>query len=235
MYAKAFPAVLSTLFIGNLLALPAISADDPPAITKKDLKTSEDNLKQIVLAYHNYFSAYDQLPGDILDKDGKQLLSWRVAILPFLEEDALYKQFKLDEPWDSANNKKLIEKTPKLYAPVRVKAKAGETFYQTFTGEGTLFVKNAPVYKLGNIPDGTSSTGLVFEAGEPVTWSKPADLPFDAKKALPKLGGLFDGEFHVGMCVGSVRLLKKNPDEKELNNLIMPADGNVIDFTKLDK
>jgi hypothetical protein len=144
-------------------------------------------------------------------------------------------QFKMDEPWDGPNNKKLIVKMPKLYAPVRVKAKAGETFYQTFTGKGTIWVDHKPRYTLGNIPDGTSNTGFVFEAGEPVIWSKPADLAFDKDKPLPKLGGLFDGECHVAMGDGSVIFLKKEPDEKELKNLIMPDDGNVIDFKKLKK
>jgi hypothetical protein len=173
------------------------------------------------------------LPGNILDKDGKPLLSWRVAILPFLEEADLYKQFKLDEPWDSDNNKKLVEKMPKVYTPVRVKSKAGETYYQTFTGKGTLFVDNVAKYTLGNIPDGTSNTGFVYEAGEPVIWSKPADLVYDEKK-LPKLGGIFDGEMLVGMGDGSVRHFKKNPDEQHLRYVIMPDDGMVIDFDKLD-
>jgi hypothetical protein len=235
MYAKAFPAVLSILFIGSLFALPAISADDPPAITQNDLDKSADNLKQIVLSFHNHNDTYGWIPGDILDKDGKALLSWRVAILPFVEQQALYNEFKLDEPWDSADNKKLIEKMPKLYAPVRVKAKAGETFYQVFVGKDALYDGKTKPNIPRSFPDGTSITGMVFEAGEPVTWSKPADMPFDVKKPLPKLGGLFDGEFHVGMGDGSVRLIKKNPDEKELKNLIMPADGNAIDFTKLDK
>jgi hypothetical protein len=221
------------LLVCSSFALTATSAEDPPAITKKDLNASKNNLKQIVLAFHNYHETNNQFPGDILDKDGKPLLSWRVAILPFLEEEKLYKEFKLDEPWDSDNNKKLIEKMPKIYTPVRVKAKAGETFYQTFTGEGTLFVKHKPVYMIGNIPDGTSNTGLVFEAGEPVIWSKPADLPFDEKKPLPKLGGMFNGECLVGMCDGSVIHLKKDPDEQQMKYLIMPADGNVINIEVL--
>jgi hypothetical protein len=236
MSKQVFPAVVSALFVGGLFALSAARAEDPPPITKRDLKISSNNLKQIVLAFHNYHdSNNNKLPSDILDKDGKPLLSWRVAILPYVEELELYKQFKQNEPWDSDNNKKLIEKMPKLYTPVRVKAKAGETFYQTFTGEGTIFVKNVPVYKIFNIPDGTSNTGMIFEAGEPVIWSKPADLAFDAKKPLPKLGGLFDGECHVAMGDGSVRLLKKNPDEQQMKYLIMPADGNPVDFKKLDK
>ena len=229
-------ALLCAVLVGAVVAVPVTAADDPPAITKKDIQISQNNLKQIALAFHNYASTYNEkLPGDILDKNGKPLLSWRVAILPFVEEQPLYNKFKLDEPWDSENNKALIEKMPKLYAPLRVKAKAGETFYQTFTGEGTLFVRHAPVYKISNIPDGTSNTGLVFEAGEPVIWSKPADMVFDEKKALPKLGGLFDGECNVAMCDGSVIRMKKDPDEKILRYLIMPADGNVLDVDKLKK
>jgi hypothetical protein len=233
MRMRAFPAISSSLLIGGLFVLPALSADDPLPITKKDLNTSKNNLKQIGLAFLNYESAYTYYPGDILDKDGKPLLSWRVAILPFLEEDKLYNQFKLDEPWDSDNNKKLIEKIPKLYAPVRVKAKAGETFYQVFEGEDAVFgLKKMP--KIVSITDGTANTGMVFEAGDPVIWSKPADLHFDQKKPLPKLGGMFDGEILVAMCDGSVKHLKKKADEQQLKYLIMPSDGNVIDFAKLE-
>ncbi len=229
-------ALLSMLLAGGVVAAPVPKADPPPEITAEHLKTSANNLKQIALAFHNYASAYgDVWASDILDKNGKPLLSWRVLLLPFIEEAALYEKFKLDEPWDSENNKKLIEKMPKIYAPLRVKAKAGETFYQTFTGKNTLFVDHKPAFKLTNIPDGTSNTGLVFEAGEPVIWTKPQDLAFDEKKSLPKLGGLFDGDFHVAMCDGAVLLLKKKADEKELKNLIMPADGNVTDFDKLKK
>jgi hypothetical protein len=231
-------ATLSCALIAAVLAIPAslvaAGADDPP-ITKKDLLTSINNLKQIAIAFHAYHDANNGFPDNITDKNGKSLLSWRVAILPYIEEEALYKQFKLDEPWDSDNNKKLIEKMPKVYAPVRVKAKAGETFYQTFTGEKALFGGKVKNPRFLSITDGTSNTGMVFEAGEPVIWSKPADIPFDEKKALPKLGGLFDGESHAAMCDGSVKTLKKNPDEKELKKLIMPADGEIIDFTKLEK
>ena len=93
--------------------------------------------------------------------------------------------------------------------------------------------KNKPT--LLTIADGSSNTGMIFEAGEPVVWTKPADLAFDEKKALPKLGGLFDGDFHVCMGDGPVRRTKKGADEKLLKYLIMPNDGNVIDLDKLIK
>jgi hypothetical protein len=229
---------VSAVLVASLIVLSAPGApapEGPGPVNEKDVKASQNNLKQIGLAFHNYAAEHDsRLPGDILDKNGKALLSWRVVLLPYFEENKLYLQFKLDEPWDSDNNKKLVEKLPKIYAPIRVKAKAGETFYQTFTGKNTLF-DTKPIFNIGNIPDGTSNTGFVFEAGQAVIWSKPADMPFDEKKPLPKIGGLFDGECNVLLGDGAVIRLKKDPDEKELRNLIMPADGIPINFDKLKK
>src|SRR5262249_5772501 len=130
------------LLLGLLMGLlPVAGGDDKlPPPTKAQLETSTNNLKMIALAIINYSDTYKQkMPTDITSKDGKPLLSWRVAILPFIEEAKLSQQFKMDEPWDSENNKKLIGRMPRVYAPVRVKAKEGETFYQVFTGPKALF------------------------------------------------------------------------------------------------
>src|SRR5262249_49752206 len=76
-----------------------------------------DNLKKIGYAFHDFHNVNKHLPAHaIYSNDGKTpLLSWRVAILPYIGEAALYREFKLDEPWDSAHNRKLIAKMPKLY------------------------------------------------------------------------------------------------------------------------
>jgi hypothetical protein len=206
---------------------------DPP--TQAQIRMSQNNLKQIAISFHNYASAYPNMPNNVYDQSGKPLLSWRVLILPFLEEDKLYKEFKLDEPWDSDNNKKLIARMPKVYAPVRVKAKEGETFYQGFVGDKAVFGAGKIIKMPASFPDGTSNTALVFEAGDPINWTKPDELAYDEKKALPKLGGLFDGEFNVALADGSVMLCKKSADEGELRKLIMPADGQPIDMKKLRK
>lgn len=225
------------LFTGLATAMAPVPKEPPvPAVTPAHLISSQGNLKQIGLAVICSADANcGQMPTDVVDKDGKPLLSWRVAILPFLEQDQLYKQFKLDAPWDSDTNKKLIEKMPKIYAPIRVKARAGETYYQVFTGDAALFgPKKRPKYP-ASITDGTANTAMVAEAGDSVTWTKPADMLFDAKKPLPKLGGLFDGEFHVVLCDGSVIRLKKDHDADEMKKLITPAGGEVLDFDKLTK
>jgi hypothetical protein len=227
-YSLAVPAVV----LGGLFALPG-PAEEP---TNKELTTAANNLMQIGFAFHSYCDLHDGTwADDITDKDGRALLSWRVLLLQYLEEKTLFEEFKLDEPWDSENNKKLIAKMPKVYAPVRVKAKEGETFYQRFVGKAALFNEKGSSYKISKIPDGTSNTALVAEAGDPVIWTKPADLPFNAKGPLPKLGGLFDGDFHILLCDGSVHRFKKNYDADEMRKVVIPDDGLPINFDKLLK
>ena len=120
-----------------VLSLAPAAMADPP--TAAQLRTSQNNLKQMALAFHNYAATYNgALPNNVYDQNGKPLLSWRVLILPYIEEEKLYKEFKLDEPWDSEHNKKLIARMPKLYAPIRVKGKEGETFSAGKLGERTI-------------------------------------------------------------------------------------------------
>src|SRR6478735_7398561 len=130
----AWTAVVGLFVVGTATAAPGPKAKDERAgpITDEQLKTASNNLKQIALAWHNYEAANGCLPNDVTDGKGKPILSWRVLILPYIEEEGLYKGFKLDEPWDSENNKKLIDAMPKLFAPVRGKTDPGMTFYQSF-------------------------------------------------------------------------------------------------------
>ena len=114
------------------LASQPVSGEEPPPVQKKDILSAQENPQKIGGAFHDFQTANLLLPRDLLAADGKPLHSWRVAILPHLGEEELFKQFKLHEPWDSEHNKKLIPKIPSVYAPVHVKAKEGETFYQVF-------------------------------------------------------------------------------------------------------
>jgi RNA polymerase sigma factor (sigma-70 family) len=195
---------------------------------------SANNLKQIALAMHNYHDAYKHLPpAAITDKDGVPLLSWRVAILPFVEGEALYKQFHLNEPWDSDHNKKLLEKMPRLYEPANVKTKEKYvTYYKVFTGKSTPF-EDPNGNRIADITDGTSNTVLVVEGDGPVPWTKPEELPFDPDKALPKLGGMFTEGFNAAFCDGSVHFISHRAREKVLRALITRNGGEVINFKDL--
>ena len=101
------------------------------------------------------------MPAAIYSKDGKRaLLSWRVAMLPFLEQEKLYKEFKLDEAWDSDHNKKLIAKMPDVFKdPSAPPSKEpGMTHYQVFVGGGSAFRLQPQSCRLFDITDGTSNT-----------------------------------------------------------------------------
>ena len=137
----------------------------------------------------------------------------------------LYQQFKLDEAWDSDHNKKLIEKMPKIYAPIRVKADPGTTFYQAFGGAKGSLIPGARF--VASFPDGTSNTLMVAEAAKAVIWTKPADLEFDGK-TVPALGGLFDGKFHAARWDGSVSRFRKGVEADVLKMLIDPRDGQIL-------
>jgi hypothetical protein len=197
---------------------------------------SSNNLKQLLIAMHNYHDTNGRLPtAAIYSKDGKPLLSWRVALLPYLEEQQLYKQFHLDEPWDSEHNKKLLAQMPKVFAPVGVKTKEpNTTFYQVFTGKGTLFEGNRGI-RFPEVTDGLSNTIMMAEAGTPVPWTKPEDMAFDGDKPLPKLGGVFDGNFFIAFADGSVRFVNKKFNEKILRKAITRADGELPELDKLDR
>jgi prepilin-type processing-associated H-X9-DG protein len=197
---------------------------------------SQNNLKQIALAMHNYHDTFGTFPANaIYSKDGKPLLSWRVAILPFIEQDALYRQFHLDEPWDSPHNKELLKQMPPVYAPVQgKKAEPYTTFYQGFVGDGAFFEGKEGI-RIADITDGTSNTILVVEAGESVPWSKPADLPFAANNPVPKLGAFYPNGFNAAFCDGSVHFLSRTIEEAVLRALITRNGGEVIDFNKLEK
>jgi Protein of unknown function (DUF1559) len=186
-----------------------------------------NNFKQIAIALHNYQEDHGSLPPAVVyGPDGEPLYSWRVLVLPYLEEERLYRQFHLDEPWDSPHNKALLPRMPRVYAPLRdVPGPPHGTCCQVFVGKGTPFEGPDGLCLPDDFPDGTSNTFLVVEAADPVPWTKPADLAYDPAGPLPKLGApyrdrsLFPGlhrptEFIAAMADGSVRsfALKETPE-----------------------
>jgi hypothetical protein len=224
----------SVAAIGTALLLPAVQKVRMAAARMQ----SQNNLKQIGIALHAYHDAFGRMPQDILDKNGKPILSWRVAILPFLEQDNVYKQFRMDEPWDSEHNKKWSQLAIKVYMSPNADpiTPPGMTQYRAFVGPGAAFERGMPLKIPGSFPDGTSNTIAVVEAGDPVPWAKPDDIPFDPKKPVPKLAlpGVTD-LVNVLMLDGSVRTINtRTITEKTLRNAIMRNDGEPLgnDFDK---
>jgi RNA polymerase sigma factor (sigma-70 family) len=209
--------------------------DDDKDSEEADRQTETNNLKALMLAMHSYHDVNNHFPpAAVCDNDGKALLSWRVLVLPYIDQEELFKEFKLDEPWDSEHNKKLLEKMPKIYAPVRGKNKGSHsTHYQVFTGKGTMFEGTQGI-SFKDITDGTSNTIAIVEAADAVPWTKPVDLTYNTAKPLPKLGGMFKGVFHAGFADGAVHALKREFDEQTMRLAITRNDGQVLILSKLE-
>src|SRR5262249_17451828 len=152
----------------------------------------------------------------------------RVAILPYLEQENLYREFKLDEPWDSPHNSRLIDLMPMTYAcPSRANPGRGLTTYQALVGTGAGFEGSGGL-NISKFTDGISSTLLVAEARQPVPWTKPDDLPFAPDQPLPELDATHPGGRNVLFGDGSVRFLKTSVAEEVLRALITRAGGEEI-------
>ena len=212
--------------LGGLLTRSVRSARDAASRAQ-----SINNLKQIGLAMLNYENAFKHFPAPAIhSRDGKPLLSWRVAVLPYIEQDMLYHQFHLDEPWDSPHNRPLIEKMPAVFRSPKSKAANGLTNYVVPVGGGALYssLKDEPQIK--DITDGTSKTIMVLEVDDRrgVVWTKPDDLPFDPQDPTKGIGGLYEDGFHATFCDGSVHFIRKTIDPKDLKALFTRAGGEVV-------
>jgi hypothetical protein len=131
---------------------PAEADRADPLATALHLARVRKQLRTLGQALANYNDAYGHLlPPAIVSQGGKPLLSWRVAILPFIEQDALYKQFHLDEPWDSPHNRKLIAHMPAVFAPVVRTPRPHMTYFQFIVGPDAIFRNHrlAPAWPQG--------------------------------------------------------------------------------------
>ncbi|MBL7041977.1 MAG: DUF1559 domain-containing protein [Pirellulaceae bacterium] len=197
------------------------SAPSPAADEAARNIQSTNNLKRFGVAIHNYHDVYTRFPPSYsTDKDGKPLLSWRVLVLPYVEQQTLYDQFRLDEPWDSKHNKELIAKMPSIFRPPNSKAELGKTNYLGVSGPQGIFPGQDKV-AIRDVTDGTSMTVMIVEASDEsaVIWTKPDDFVPDAKDPKKGVLGLWKGGFYACFTDGSVQRLKETIDNDTLRAL----------------
>ncbi|MFO0909744.1 MAG: DUF1559 domain-containing protein [Isosphaeraceae bacterium] len=191
-----------------------------------------NNLKMIGLAMHNYHDTHGTFPPAVSrDKAGKPLLSWRVHILPFLDQAALYQQFHLDEPWDSPHNRALISKMPATYACGSANpalAREGKTTYVVASGKATAFPPDRAT-RIADFTDGTSNTILIFQTVDDraVVWTQPAD--YEVKDAAdPKVLATVHRDLTTWLTADGAAHMKKRPSAETFLIWLTRNGGEVV-------
>ena len=231
------PNTLSDEMVGRILQRNDGEFVDQSPLLNQQVRRFADNdiqnnLRSIALAQLNHESArmaFTQRA--IFAEDGTPLLSWRVAILPFIEQNELYEQFNLDQPWDSPNNIALLSLMPQIYAHPEVEN--GQTVFKIFVGDETAFEleDSRRGISFGQITNGSSNTILVVEtfSDNAVPWTQPEDIIFDINDSKDGLGhGLFDS-FSVALFDGSVHQVSNTISDEEFAAVVTPAGGEISD------
>jgi len=242
-------AIVFTIALGLITVLCA--ALFPCTQTIRDTSTqgaSLNHLKQIALAMDAYHEFYGHLPPPtICDKEGRPLFSWRVALLPFMEQGCknLYQLWHLDEPWDSPHNDGLLYEMPRVYSsPWSGIDPPNTTRFQVLVGPGSAFEREGLSWN--DFSDGRENTIMVVEAANPVPWSEPADLAYKPTGPMPR----FKTHempikyicFHVGHKPSFVaafgdktlRFIRADKPESSLRALITRNGGEKVDPSSLE-
>ncbi|MDA1249874.1 MAG: DUF1559 domain-containing protein [Planctomycetota bacterium] len=189
-----------------------------------------NNLKQIGLALHNYHSDYGSFPPAFtVDANGQPLHSWRTLILPYLDQQALYKFIDLSKPWNDPANATALREILTAYACQSTTMKDEYTTYQALVGPECAFSVAPKQFR--NFKDGTSNTVMVVETPSEmaVHWMDPRDpaTPFFLK-ANPKPAGPHTGGGHVLLADGTVRFLIENTSSETRKALSTIAGGETV-------
>ncbi len=231
----AIAGIVLSVF-GMLTGIPIMIGLLLPAVQKvreaSGRMASSNNLKQIGIAQSEYESANGKIPvpyyydGGTPGGEPQRLsdrLSWRVALLPYLEQQSLFNVFRPAEAWNSPANRPHANQAVMTYTDPEAKSDP-TTRYRIFYGGGAAYSLDRPL-SISRIPDGASNTISVIEGGEKVTWSQFDEYPFSMDGPLPKLGRPGASVIQAAMFDGSVRPIKTSIDPKVLKSGIHASDG----------
>ena len=213
--------------VGMLVALLLPAVQQAREAARRS--ASKNNMVQLMIALHNYHDTYDHFPTRAnYDNNGKPLLSWRVRILPFIDQLPLYRRFKLNEPWDSPHNKQLIRLMPITYANPNLPAGSVTNYLAVIGADSVL---SATGVKMRQITDGTSNTAMLVEVdvNRAVPWTKPVDHEIKAKDPKAGLGSLRPGGFLMAMADGSVRFVRISVDPKYIRAVVTKSGREVVE------
>jgi hypothetical protein len=220
------------------LLLPAVQAAREAARRTQ----CSNNLKQIGLAMHSYLQANKCFPPAFIPgKDGRPMHSWRILLLPYLGEDAIYRQYRFDEPWDGPHNRALAAQMPRVYkCPSEAGIGDSHTSYAMLVGPHAI--SDGPKGRRpGEIRDGLSNTIMVVEATNAgINWMEPRDV--DAENVrfggpleyveqhgnTSEISSCHPGGADVVLCDASVQFLSNSLDPKTLKALTTVDGGEQV-------
>ncbi len=225
------------VFGGILIALllPAIQAAREAARRA----TCINHMKQIAVAMHNYHDVHGSFPPAYLaDEDGKPMHSWRVLILPYMEEQFIYEQYDFDQPWDSPHNLALADMISNVYrCPSSPSVDSAETSYMMIVGPDTIS-DGTSASRFRDITDGTANTIMLVEVDQPLSnWMEPRDLDatqisYEVNDGVnPGIGSPHPTVANVTFCDGSVHSIDDHTDPELIKSMTTIAGGeDVSDF-----
>lgn len=218
--------------IGTALLLPAVQAAREAARRTE----CSNHLKQISLAMHSYHDTYKSFPpAYIADENGNPKHSWRVLLLPFLEQSLMHGRYNFDEPWNSPNNLAVTAVMPNVFR-CPSNPTGNSPGYMVITGPGTIF-DGAEACRIAAITDGTANTLLVVEVDQTtVHWSEPVDIQLaDFQRGfmspMPNCpGSHHPGGMNAAFADGAVKFIHESTNPQVLSNLATKNDGQALPF-----
>ena len=221
---------------GLLLAGKYLLAWQHRANLDEQTKQCGANLKHIALALHNYHDAHRSFPpAYIADAEGNRLHSWRVLILPFLEQQELYDAYRFDEPWNGPNNRKLAARMPAIYAcPADTDSPTHTTNYYAVVSSVTVWPEHLAL-RFRDIRDGTSSTMQLVESRDAnVNWMDPRDLNLGQAleginpKSSPSISSHHGEVANCAFCDAAVYELSQDLNEDVLVRMLTSNSGEPL-------
>lgn len=192
-----------------------------------------------VANYHDAFGCFP--PAYIADESGRPIHSWRVLLLPYLDQAELYEDYDFSEPWDGPNNRKLLSRCPRIYIfPGQEDSGQVTTNYVGVTGPGTFWSPGqAMTYKKLNQADGSSSTIMVVEnQGSGILWMEPRDLDFAtmslnvSEQAANGISSPYD-QPGVAMADGQARIIPRDLSPETLRAWLTYNGGEQVDYNTM--
>jgi hypothetical protein len=238
-------SIVSVILLGCLLfAMVRVGGQTMNRLTSNRERTSSiRNLERIADALNAYAADHGAYPPRALrDANNKRLFSWRVLILPYLDEEALFNRFDLNQPWDHPSNMQAAYDMPPVYQHPKGIPNFYESNYYLIGGPGTLFPSGFPLGP-DQITDDPSQTILVIEGTPTVAsglWTEPVDLDFSKIQGNLGMnpgvepGGLLDDGVAFATADGRGHFVPLTIDPMVFRALITPRGGERLPDDTLD-